>query len=289
MKKLIFYISVIFFSVSLFTSCTTDEGDNPDRLTARGMTMTDEWNCATQHIFYCYADIPFQLHDYIENGYQYKGENGLSMQNTGGNEWDIFINGELAYTINTYGQPLDSVGAVWELTSLANYGGLGLRQDDFSVNFTISCIDTYNWNVYSINNDLPEYFFDANISCQTTPSTLVNYPFAFEGKGNLFLDYGYYYESGILDYSNSRQTEPDYIHPSYNGNVDLSFETESGLQITPEYWSKGIVNITVQNMEGDTSSTKAEFLRENTEYVVKITYGGVTEEWYPFIYYYYYY
>lgn len=289
MKKLIFYISVIFFSASLFTSCTTDEGDNPDRLTARGMTMTDEWNRATQHIFYCYADIPFQLHDYIENGYQYNGENGLSMQNTSSDEWDIFINGELAYTINTYGQPLDSVGSVWELISFANYGDLGLRQDDYTVNFTITCTDKNCWNIYSINNDFPEYFFDANISCKTTPSTLDNYPFAFEGKGNLYLDYGYYYESGPLYYSDSRQNVPDYLRPSYYGNVNLNFEAESGLQITPEYWSKGIVNIAVQNMEGDISSTRAEFLRKNTEYVVKITYGGITEEWYPFNYYYYYY
>lgn len=285
MKKLIFYITVIFFSVSLYTSCTVDEGDNPDRLTARGMTMTDEWSRATQHILHCYADIAFQLHDYIENGSHYKGVNGLSIQNTGDDEWDVFVNGELAYTINTSGQPLDSVGAVWELVSFAGFGDLGLRQDDYTVNFTITCIDTNNWNFYSINSDLPEYFFDVNISCKTTPSTLVTYPFAFEGKGNLYLD-GYYYEYGALYYFNSKMPAPEYVHYSSVGPVNLSFETESGLQITPDYWSKGIVNITVMNMEDEVSSTRAEFYRKNTEYVAKITYGGVTEEWYPFYYYY---
>ena len=290
MKKLIFYITVIFFSASLFTSCTTDEGDNPDRLTARGMTMTDEWSNATDAVLRRYADITFRLHHYIETGQYCQGGYETFIQSSDENIWEVYQYGEegIAYMINTNGQALDSVGSIWELTSFPDYyNNLGLRQDDGTVNCIITCIDTNSWNIYSINNDLPEYFFDVNISYKSTPSTLYVYPYTFAGKGNLCINDNHYnYEAGKSDYSDNRHPGPDYY--TYDGIVNLSFETEAYLQRTSEYWSKGIVNITVHNMEDETSSTRAEFLRKSTEYVVKITYGGVTEEWHHSNYYYYY-
>lgn len=287
MKKLIFYITVIFFSAYLFTSCTTDEGDNPDRLTARGMTMTDEWNNATDAVLRRYADITFRLHHYIETGQYCQDGYETFIQSSDENIWEVHQYGEneVAYTINTNGQALDEIGSIWELTSFTDYyNNLGLCQDDGTVNFTITCTDTNSWNIYSINNDIPEYFFDVDVTWKNTPSTIYEYPYTFAGKGNLcWNDNSYYYEEYYY-----RKTEPaDYYHPSYSGTINLSFETESELQKTHEYWSKGVVNITVQNMEDETSSTRAEFYRKNTAYVVKITYGGVTEEWYPNYYYYY--
>lgn len=284
MKKLIFYITVIFFSASLFTSCTTDEGDNPDCLTTRGMTMTEEWNNAIDAVLRRYADITFRLHHYIETGQYYQGVYETFIQSSDENIWEVHRYGEnkVAYTINTNGQALDEIGSIWELTSFMDYyNNLGLYQDDGTVNFTITCIDTNSWNIYSINNDIPEYFFDVNITYKNTPSTIYEYPYTLAGKGNLWWNNNYsYYEEYYY-----RKTEPsDYYHPSYFDTINLSFETESELQKTHEYWSKGVVNITVQNMEDETSSTRAEFYRKNIEYVVKITYGGVTEEWYPFHY-----
>lgn len=291
MKKLIFYITVIFFSASLFTSCTTDEGDNPDRLTSRGLTMTDEWSSVTDAVLRRYADITFKLNYYIKTGQYNHGVYETFMQSVDENIWEVYQYGEegIAYMINTNGQDLDSVGSIWELTSFTDYyNNLGLRQDDGTVNCIITCIDTNSWNIYSINNDLPEYFFDANISYKSTPSTIYVYPYTFAGKGNLCLnDNNYYYEARKSDYSDNRHPGPDYYYTN-NGIVDLSFESESDLQRTSEYWSKGIVNITVHNTEDETSSTRAEFLRKSTEYVVKITYGGVTEEWHHSNYYYYY-
>ena len=289
MKKLIFYISVIFFSTSLFTSCTTDEGDNPDCLTSRGMTMTDEWNSITNAVLRRYADITFKLNYYITTGQYNHGVYETFIQSVDENIWEVYQYGEegIAYMINTNGQALDSVGSIWELTSFTDYyNDLGLRQDDGTVNCIITCIDTNSWNIYSINNDLPEYFFDINISYKSTPSTLYVYPYTFAGKGNLCINDNHYnYESGKSDYSDNRHPGPDYY--TYDGIVNLSFETEANLRRTSEYWSKGIVNITVQNREEETSSTRAEFLRKSTEYVVKITYGGVTEEWHHNYYYYY--
>ena len=282
MKKLIFYITIIFFSASLFTSCTTDEGDNPDCLTSRGMTMTDEWNSITNAVLRRYADITFKLNYYITTGQYNHGVYETFIQSVDENIWEVYQYGEegIAYMINTNGQALDSVGSIWELTSFTDYyNDLGLRQDDGTVNCIITCIDTNSWNIYSINNDMPEYFFDINISYKSTPSTLYVYPYTFAGKGNLCINDNHYnYEAGKSDYSDNRHPGPDYY--TYTGIVNLSFETEANLRRTSEYWSKGIVNITVQNREEETSSTRAEFLRKSTEYVVKITYGGVTEEWY---------
>ena len=290
MKKLIFYITVLFFSASLFTSCTTDEGDNPDRLTSRGLTMADEWSSVTDAVLRRYADITFKLNYYIKTGQYNLGVYETFMQSVDENIWEVYQYGEegIAYMINTNGQALDSVGSIWELTSFTDYyNNHGLRQDDGTVNCIITCIDTNSWNIYSINNDLPEYFFDANISYKSTPSTIYVYPYTFAGKGNLCLnDNNYYYEARKSDYSDNRHPGPDYYYTN-NGIVDLSFESEAYLQRTSEYWSKGIVNITVHNMEDETSSTRAEFLRKSTEYVVKITYGGVTEEWHHNYYYYY--
>ena len=282
MKKLIFYITIIFFSASLFTSCTTDEGDNPDCLTSRGMTMTDEWNSITNAVLRRYADITFKLNYYIKTGQYNHGVYETFIQSVDENIWEVYQYGEegIAYMINTNGQALDSVGSIWELTSFTDYyNDLGLRQDDGTVNCIITCIDTNSWNIYSINNDMPEYFFNINISYKSTPSTLYVYPYTFAGKGNLCINDNHYnYEAGKSDYSDNRHPGPDYY--TYTGIVNLSFETEANLQRTSEYWSKGIVNITVQNREEETSSTRAEFLRKSSEYVVKITYGGVTEEWY---------
>ena len=282
MKKLIFYITIIFFSASLFTSCTTDEGDNPDCLTSRGMTMTDEWNSITNAVLRRYADITFKLNYYITTGQYNHGVYETFIQSIDENIWEVYQYGEegIAYMINTNGQALDSVGSIWELTSFTDYyNDLGLRQDDGTVNCIITCIDTNSWNIYSINNDMPEYFFNINISYKSTPSTLYVYPYTFAGKGNLCINDNHYnYEAGKSDYSDNRHPGPDYY--TYTGIVNLSFETEANLRRTSEYWSKGIVNITVQNREEETSSTRAEFLRKSTEYVVKITYGGVTEEWY---------
>lgn len=282
MKKLIFYITIIFFSASLFTSCTTDEGDNPDCLTSRGMTMTDEWNSITNAVLRRYADITFKLNYYIKTGQYNHGVYETFMQSVDENIWEVCQYGEegIAYMINTNGQALDSVGSIWELTSFTDYyNDLGLRQDDGTVNCIITCIDTNSWNIHSINNDMPEYFFDINISYKSTPSTLYVYPYTFAGKGNLCTNDNHYnYEAGKSNYSDNRHPGPDYY--TYDGIVNLSFETEANLQRTSEYWSKGIVNIAVQNREEETSSTRAEFLRKSTEYVVKITYGGVTEEWY---------
>ena len=291
MKKLIIITIALFLSANLFTSCTTDEGDNPDRLTSRGLTMTDEWSSVTDAVLRRYADITFKLNYYIKTGQYNHGMYETFMQSVDENIWEVYQYGEddIAYMINTNGQALDSVGSIWELTSFTDYyNNLGLRQDDGTVNCIITCIDTNSWNIYSINNDLPEYFFDVNISYKSTPSTLYVYPYTFAGKGNLCINdnnYNYYYEAGKSDYSDDRHPGPD--HYTYNEIVNLSFETEADLQKTPEYWSKGIVNIAVHNMEDETSSTRAEFLRKSTEYIVKITYGGVTEEWHPFNYWYY--
>ena len=282
MKKLIFYITIIFFSASLFTSCTTDEGDNPDRLTSRGLTMTDEWNSITNAVLRRYADITFKLNYYITTGQYNHGVYETFIQSVDENIWEVYQYGEegIAYMINTNGQALDSVGSIWELTSFTDYyNDLGLRQDDGTVNCIITCIDTNSWNIYSINNDMPEYFFDINISYKSIPSTLYVYPYTFAGKGNLCINDNHYnYEAGKSNYSDNRHPGPDYY--TYDGIVNLSFETEANLRRTSEYWSKGIVNIAVLNREEETSSTRAEFLRKSTEYVVKITYGGVTEEWY---------
>lgn len=289
MKKLMIITLALFLSANLFTSCTTEEGDNPDRLTARGKTMTDEWDNVTSYIINCYADIPFQLHNYIENRQGNIEESGLKMQNTGSGVWDIYINGEVVYTINTYGKSLDSIGAKWELTTSANYSDFGLRQDDYSVNFTITCIDENSWNIYSKNEDIPEYFFDVDISCKNTPSTLNNYAFVFSGEGNLYLTpnhyyYDYYYDTPYYntpDFS-ERNTRYEPYFPELNESVDLNFETEADMQKTPYCWSKGVIDISVQNREEKTSSTRAEFIRKGYECIVKITYGGVTEEWFEY-------
>lgn len=287
MKKLIFYISVIFFSASLFTSCTTDEGDNPDRLTARGKTMTDEWVEAMNFILDCYADVPFRLNYYIENE--------LGSQNTNDNVWDVIVNENVAHTINTYGQPLDSIGAKWELTSLADYTSLGLRQDDFSVNFSITCIDTNSWNICSINEDFPEYFFNVNITCKDTPKRLVDYTYKLSGEGNLCLSpYGYYYEyihgDYHYDFKTSNHSNGTRYKPHFSTlaeGINIHFETEDDLQKLPWYdWIRGSVNITARNKEGQTSSTRAAFYRKSSEYIVEITYGGVTEEWHGYYFHY---
>lgn len=286
MKKLIITTIALFLSANLFTSCTIEEGDDPDRLTARGKTMTSEWNKAIDYILCCYADVPFQLHDYIENRQQDNiEENGLKMQNTGSGVWDVDINGEVVFTINTYGQSLDSIGAKWELTSFANYTDFGLRQDDYSVNFSITCIAENSWNIYSKNEDIPEYFLDVNISCKNMPSTLNNYAFVLSGEGNLYLTSNYYYYDSQYyntpDFS-ERNTRHSPYFPELNESVDLNFKTEVDMQKTPYCWSKGIINISVQNREEEISSTRAEFIRKGYEYIVKITYGGVTEEWFGY-------
>ena len=150
MKKLIFYITIIFFSASLFTSCTTDEGDNPDCLTSRGMTMTDEWNSITNAVLRRYADITFKLNYYITTGQYNHGVYETFIQSVEENIWEVYQYGEegIAYMINTNGQALDSVGSIWELTSFTDYyNDLGLRQDDGTVNCIITCIDTNSWNI----------------------------------------------------------------------------------------------------------------------------------------------
>lgn len=288
MKKLIFYITVIFFSAYLFTSCTTDGGDDINHLTARGKTMTDEWSNATEAIIIRYADIAFKLNFYIETG-QYNMTENIYFQSVDNNTWGVFQYGEsnAIYFINTYGQPLDSIGSKWELTSFrVYYNDLGLRQDDNTVNSTISCIDTNSWNIYSMNRDMPEYFFDINISCNNAPVTLYNCSYVFSGEGNLCIN-GRDYYTYIEVYDYSKETRYELYYPNLEGSVNLHFETETDLQKTPMYWSKGIVNLIAKNIEEETSSTRAEFIRKNSEYVVKITYGGVTEEWYPNYYYYY--
>lgn len=287
MKKLIIITIALFLSANIFTSCTKEKGDNPDCLTARGMTITSEWDNAINYILYCYANISFQLHNHIENRQDNIEENGLKMQDIGSGIWNVYINGEIAYTINTYGQSLDSIGAKWELTSLANYNDFGLRQDDYSVNFSITCIAENSWNIYSKNEDIPEYFFDVNISCKNTPTILNNYAFVFSGEGNLYLTPNYYYYDYYYDapYYNTpdfseRNTRYEPYFPELNESVDLNFKTEVDMNKTSYGWSKGIININVQNREEETSSTRAEFFRKGYEYIVKITYGGVTEEWY---------
>ena len=283
MKKIMFYMTLMLLSATLFTSCTVEEGDNPNRLTARGMTMIEEWYNVEDAILRRYADVMFRLNHYIETGQNNIIGNGMYFQLVDNDTWEVFQYGEgsVAYTIETNGQPLDSVGSVWELTSFVEYySNHGLLQDDCTVNVTVSCIDTNTWNVYSINNDMPEYFFDVNMSFKNKPSTLYSYPYEFEGKGNLCLNQCFEQEMYSYDY---KSLEPDHY---YNGMVNLCFETESPLQKTHDYWSKGVVNVTATNIDGETSSTRAEFFRKNTNYMVEITYGGVTEEWYPFYYYY---
>ena len=287
MKKLIIFTIALFFSTSLFISCTTDEGDDINYLTARGMTMTEEWSNATEAFIRRYADIAFKLNLYIETGQSNMTED-LYFQPVDNDTWEVFQYGESGaiYVINTHGKPLDSIGSKWELTSYMNYyNNLGLIQDDYTANSTVSCIDTNTWNIYSMNKDMPEYFFDINISCNSTPVTLSNCSYVFSGEGNFCInghDYGNYYE--VYDYSKETRYEPYY--PQLERGVNLHFETETDLQKTPTYWSKGIVNLLAKNIEEKTSSTRAEFLRRNSEYITIITYGGITEEWYSYYYYY---
>lgn len=283
MKKIMVIITVLFFSASLFTSCVTDEGDNISQLTSKGMTMTSEWNNATDYIFRCYAGIPFYLHHCIEKGQFNTEENGLDVHTKDDGVVEIYVNGKMVYTVNTNKQPLDSIGAKWELTSVADYSDFGLRQYDYSVNFTITCIDKYSWNIYSLNKDMPEYFFDVNIVCTNMPDTLYDSSFVFSGEGNLLIPTYYYGYSELPYYSKKTFYEPyiDYLE----NPVNLHFETEVDMQKTPVYWSKGVISIVVQNKEEKTSSTIAEFFRRYSEYFVNITYGGVTEEWIGYGYY----
>lgn len=284
MKKLISFTISLFLSTSLFISCTTDVGDDINQLTARGKTMTDEWNNVTNLILNCYADIAFKLNHHIEDK-DLDTEERQIMQHTNDGIWNVYENGELVFSVNTHGQPLDSIGSQWELTSYAYYNDFGLRQDDFTVNFIITCIDTHSWNIYSINKDIPEYFFDVNMSCNDTPHTLINYAFKLSGKGNLSIrsyeNYDYY--SQYYYYEDTRNSP---YYPYIEEYVDLHFETETTLHRTYYYWSKGIINIIAQNREEETSSTRAEFNRKSSsEYITIITYGGITEDWYSYYYY----
>ena len=287
MRKLIFFTIILFFSTSLFISCTTDEGDDINHLTARGKTMTNEWSNATEAILIRYADITFKLNLYIKTG-QYNMTEDLYFQPVDNDTWEVFQYGgsSAIYVINTYGKPLDSLGSKWELTSFRRYyNDLGLCQDDYTVYSTVSCIDTNSWNIYSMNRDMPEYFFDINISCNNTPVTLNNCSYVFSGEGNLCLNgHDYYNYQEVYDYS--KETRYDIYYPNLEGSVNLHFETETDLQKTPTYWSRGIVNLLATNLEEKTSSTRAEFLRRNSEYITIITYGGITEEWFSYYYYY---
>lgn len=275
MKKLIVIITIISLT-TLSISCTKRNGDDINRLTTRGLTMLDEWTHTTDFIFYCYANIPFILHNYIENGETIKNYD-LDMRPTDNGLWEIYVDEELAYTVNTNKQSLDSIGSKWELTSVAYCTDFGLRQDDNTVNFTITCADTNSWNIYSINEDIPEYFFDANITCKDTPKILQDQALTFSGKGNLYLqphyEYGYY----VVPYFSAKRYSP-YI-PTLEECVDMYFETETGLRRTTRYWSDGVIDVSVKNEKDQTSSTRAEFERKGYSYKVQITYGGVTEEW----------
>lgn len=296
-----YYILIILILLPFLSACELTDAD-PTIKTEQGYHRYYSWNKMTQHTFHnVLLDHVFHVNAILTASSDTEREalirefyyNGNFVMEGSKVKLYIFGKDNDPLVIQTNSSSLESTSTIWNIelpSTIGEIQKLGLVNSSNKINLTITRKSDSNLEIKSVPSvNGKDYFITLNyyFMVNNLPKKINKFPYELDVDGKIML-HPYALDLPQLRYNRAPQKSThfqfdDYVPYGYDDDYIYiySFNTTQRLHYDGHYRTRGSIDFTTIDMNGNTLDFSCSFHSNGINSRVKINQNGIIQTWDP--------